>query len=178
MTATSTTGSMKQGCKFSVRLDAKHDALLETLSADIGCTLSEVLRQSLDCYAASRSPRPPAPSRQQVVSAGASQLPIVSRERPIAAPPAPPELCRTVLVKDAPSVPSAPTRPTPTVQARNAELLAQYRHFGCEIWQERNRLFQRLLAAAEVAKANNENPRDAEICAEILRLGQRFGVFN
>jgi hypothetical protein len=177
-TAASTHEGIGQLWKPSVRLDDKRALLLRGLSAEIGCPPSEVLRRSLDCYAASRLARPRVSGAQQVARAGASQPSKASRESPKAVPSAVPELCRTVPVKDAPCVPSTSIRSTPSVQARHAELVAQYRHFGCKIWRERNRLFQRLLAAAEVAKANNENPRDAELYTELSRVGQQFGMFN
>jgi hypothetical protein len=54
-------------------------------------------------------------------------------------------------------------------------LLPGYRAFGSQIWQERRRLFQRLLAAAEIAQENRENPRDAELRYELLRIGYAYG---
>jgi len=57
-------------------------------------------------------------------------------------------------------------------------LESQYRAFGEQIWKERRVLFQRTVAAAKIAQANNENPKDAALYAELLKLGQQFGLFN
>lgn len=56
------------------------------------------------------------------------------------------------------------------------ELLPRYRHFGMEICKERRRLFQNLVAAAEVTREPSDNPRDAELYLELLRVGRKFGL--
>ena len=58
------------------------------------------------------------------------------------------------------------------------DLLPRYRAFGMEIWQERRRCFGALLAICEVARQHSRNARDRAICAELLRLGKRFGIFR
>jgi hypothetical protein len=178
--ATATHGSRGQQWRLSVRLDVTRASLLRTLSAEIGCPPSELLRRSLDYYAASRSTRPPAPKRPEINAAttGLRQLPIANGGSPKAASPASPEPRLTTTVR-------AETTPQPTkaVGASSqhsgvAELENQYRAFGALIWKERRVLFQRTVVAAKVAQANSENSKDAEIYAELLRLGQEYGLFS
>jgi len=59
-----------------------------------------------------------------------------------------------------------------------AGLLSSYRAFGMEIWPERRRCFGALLAICEVARAHSQNAQDQALCAELVRLGRRFGFFR
>jgi hypothetical protein len=56
------------------------------------------------------------------------------------------------------------------------DLLPKYRPFGTEIWIERRRCFQALLAICEVARELSRNARDQTICVELLALGRRLGL--
>jgi len=67
---------------------------------------------------------------------------------------------------------------TPAYSEKVGELLPQFRALGMALRPERRRLFHRLFAAAEVARENAENPRDAELYAELLRLRQTYGLFS
>jgi hypothetical protein len=177
--ATSTHGSMGQQWRFSVRLDSGRAARLEKVSAEVGCSPSEVLRRSLDCYLASRSPKPAIQRPEmKMAPAGVRPLPITTGESPKEASAASPGPRPTATVKAATSWPSTPTNPTLSLRSKIDEFVRQYRAFGSEIWPERRRLFQRLFAAAYVAQENSENPKDSELYAELLKLGQRFGLFS
>jgi hypothetical protein len=44
--------------------------------------------------------------------------------------------------------------------------------------RERRLLFLRLVAAALVAEENAETTRDGDLCCELLRLGQAYGLLN
>lgn len=102
MTATSTHGVVGEQRRPSVRLDCRQTSLLRKLSAEVGCSRSDVLRRSLDHYAASRSPKPTNQRPEmKVATAGPPPATIVSRERPIVVPVASPESCPTTVVKDA-----------------------------------------------------------------------------
>jgi hypothetical protein len=54
------------------------------------------------------------------------------------------------------------------------EFLVPYSNFGAQIWAERRRGFAHLLAICEVARAHSQSPQDSALCADILRIGQRF----
>jgi hypothetical protein len=178
--ATSTQGSVGRQWRFSVRLDHGRALFLKRLSDEAGCPPSELVRRLLDQYTASKSPAPAAPKRANlnVATVSLRQLPITNGESPKAASPAIPELRPTAPLKAVTS-----TQPTQAVEVSSsqpcvAEFVAQYRAFGGEIWSERRRLFQRLLAAAKVAQSNNENPKDAELHRELIALGMKYGLLN
>ena len=57
-------------------------------------------------------------------------------------------------------------------------LLPQYRSFGAQIWQERRRCLGALLAICEVVREQSRNAQDQALCAEILRIGKRFGLLR
>jgi hypothetical protein len=176
---TVTHGRVGQQWRFSVRLDSERAARLKNFSSEVGCAPSELVRRLLDQYVASRSPKPTIQRREMnVVSAGVRPLPTATRETPKAASAACPSLRLTAIVRAAPIAPAASTGRTSSQVPKIDELVAQYRAFGGEIWPERRRLFQRLFAAARVAQENNENPKDFELYTELLRLGQRFALFN
>jgi hypothetical protein len=61
--------------------------------------------------------------------------------------------------------------------AHLAELLPRYQAFGTEIWRERRRLFQSLLAAAEIASRNGQQ-HDTALLAELMRIGGSFGLLT
>ena len=179
MAATSTNGRMGQGLRMSVRLDCKQTSLLRTLSAEVGCSASEVLRRSLDCYLAARSPKSVIQRPEmKAAPAGVRQLPIASGESPKVSSAASPAPCLTSSVKAAPSAPSTPTDPTTAVPARIAELITQARGFGSQLRRIRREQFQRAFAATAVAAENAENPKDDEVYIEMLRLGRRYRWFE
>ena len=179
MAATSTHGSIGQQWRFSVRLDSGRAARLEKVSAEVGCSPSEVFRRSLDCYLTARSPNPVIQRPEmKVAPAGVRQLPTTTGESPKVASAASPEPRPTAVVKAAPSARSAPGIETSSCPPSVAEMESQYRAFGAQIWKERRVLFQRTVLAAKIAQSNNENPKDAALYAELLRLGRQFGLFN
>lgn len=146
---------------MSVRLDAERAALLKKLSVDVGCPPSDVIRRSLEAFAAERS-----------------QEAAVQKHASLATPSTPtcpqPRQTDAVASPRPPAVPAVPLSFPPT----HDELVALYRACGALVWPERRRLFQRVLAAAEVAQEYRENPRDGELYGELLRLGRDFGQFN
>ena len=105
-------------------------------------------------------------------------LPITSGESPKAATAASPDPRLTEGVKAAISGQSTQAVGASSFPPSVAELESQYRAFGEQIWKERRVLFQRTVAAAKIAQANNENPKDAALYDELLKLGQQFGLFN
>src|SRR5207249_5714979 len=137
-TATSTLGLAGRHWRFSLRLDPKRASLLRILSAEVGCPPSEVLRRSLDHYAASRSPRPPAPelAEMNAPTAGLSQGPITSGERSKAPSTAASEPGLTSIVRAALDQPP-PTGPVRSFPREVLDYVAQYRSFGAEVWPER-----------------------------------------
>lgn len=179
MAATSTHGSMGQQWRFSVRLDSARAARLKGVSAEVGCAPSEFVRRLLDQYVTSRFPKPAIQRPEiKVATAGLRQLPITTGETPKEASAASPDPRLTATVKSAPSARSAPGVEALSCPPSIAELESQYRAFGAAIWKQRNVLFQRTVVAAKIAQSNNENPKDAELYAELLRLGKQFGLFT
>jgi hypothetical protein len=71
------------------------------------------------------------------------------------------------------SQPSRSSREFPSILV---DLLPKYRCFGERLWPERRRLFQALLAAAQVAQENGENPQDLRLRDELVGLGKRYGL--
>jgi hypothetical protein len=71
---------------------------------------------------------------------------------------------------------SKPSRPSREFPSALLDLLPKYRCFGGRLWPERRRLFHALLAAAQVAQENGENPQDLHLRNELVRLGKRFGL--
>lgn len=171
---------MDQGWRFSVRLDPVRARRVRELAAQGGCVPSDLLRRALDHYVASGAQRLSATKRAEInaSTAGMCQIPIASRQGQGAASAASPHQSPTEGVKAATS-----TEPTQAVAASScppsvAELESQYRAFGAQIWTARRVLFLRTVVAAKIAQSNNENPRDTALYAELLKLGQQFGLFN
>jgi hypothetical protein len=168
--------SMGQRWRPSVRLDDKRALLLRTLSAEIGCPPSEVLRRAIDHYATSRSSKPIVQRPEmKVATAGARVLPITTGESPKVASAASQDSCLTAVVKAAPSAPSSPKGPTPFLPHGIAELITQARGFGSQLRRIGREQFQRAFAASAVAAESAENPQDVQVYDELLRVGRKYG---
>jgi hypothetical protein len=175
LAATSAHGRMEQQWRVSVRLDSARAVLLKKLSTETGCDPSELIRRSLDHYAASRSPkRTNQRPEMKVPNAALRQVMLAGIQGPKVASAVPPELRLTTIVKVAPSAPSTPTDPTPALPTRIAELVTQARGFGSQLKRIRREQFQRAFVASAVAAESAENPQDSEVYADMLRLGRRY----
>lgn len=73
----------------------------------------------------------------------------------------------------------APVAPSVYVFPRELQhLLPGYRAFGMEAVRERRRCFGALLAVCEVVREHTGNRQDRTLCAELLQIGKRFGLFR
>lgn len=73
-----------------------------------------------------------------------------------------------------PSLP--PPSPDYAFPQQLQELLPRYRAFGMTIYVERRRCFEGLLAICEVVQGHSQNAQDRALCAELLRIGRKFGL--
>src|SRR5258708_17585131 len=171
---------MRQGLRVSVRLDCARASLLRKLSSEVGCPPSEVLRRSLDHFAASRSPRASMPKRAEpnVLTVGLRHLPITSIQGPKAASAPCPDPRLTAVVKAATSAPYTPTGPEPSFPPGIAELVTQCRAFGSELRRIRRQQFQRALAASVVAMESAENSQDAQVYMDLLSVGRKYSLLD
>jgi hypothetical protein len=170
---------MEKGWRISVRLDFERAALLRKLSAECGCTPSELLKRSLDHQAVSISQGPPTAKRTDIAAPqiGGPRVSTRSRDNPTAARIASSESCPTEVFRAAIGSQSTQAVAAPSFPPNVAALERQYRHFGAQIWKQRRTLFQHAVAATLVAQANNENARDADLLRELLRLGRDYNLF-
>jgi hypothetical protein len=111
----------------------------------------------------------------KVANAGPRKLPTAIEERSKVALAASPELCLTTIVKDATKAPSTQTGLIPVLTPRIAELVTQARAYGSQLRRIQREQFQRAFAASAVAAESAENPQDAQVYDELLRLGRRYG---
>jgi hypothetical protein len=169
---------MDQGWRFSVRLNPVRAACLRKLAAQDRCAPSDLLRRALDNYTTARTQGLPVTNRAEVnvATVGLRQLPIASEgiQEEASAAPSDPRL--TAVVKAAIGTQASLVVGACSCLPGVPELESQYHAFGAQIWRERRMLFRRTVTAAKVAQANNENPRDAELYAELIRIGDVFGL--
>ena len=160
--------------RLTVRLDDRRTALLQRLREQTGCDASEVIRRALDGFRNSPSPGTPKQASPlcNVPSAPPGLLkPLAGRPDPLSATTCQPSSTQQAKAQRmsgdrAPAVPSRPEKVE--------ELLGHFRAFGMAIRPARRNLFQRLVAAAEVACESSDDPRDTELFAELLQLGNRY----
>lgn len=167
----------KRGHRVTVRLDQVHATLLQDFSREMKIDASGVIRMALDQL---RVPAQRIASPDLRVAASPKKVDVLET-RPTG------DSRQTVpCASQAPAAAAVRPQPSPigvgahgaSFAVRTAELLSQYRSFGAQIWPERTQLFWRLLAAATIAQANNENPKDAELHRELLQIGQKYGLLN
>ncbi len=169
---------LSRGWRITVRLDAQRAEVHRNVCQKTGLDASHAVRKALDGWAA------PPPTQRTVSPHSQAPVPPETAEHVAAIRPPNSSAAATSL----PQVTAPATLPAPkplithsmsaTLFSKSAELLSQYRAFGAQIWPERRRLFQRLLAAASVAQECRENPKDAELYGDLLQLAGKYNVQN
>jgi hypothetical protein len=89
VSVTTIRGVLGPQLRLSVRLNCERASLLKRLSSEAGIVPSDLIRRSLDHYAASKSAIPPAPKRPEIGAATAAfrQLPTANGgSRKVASP--------------------------------------------------------------------------------------------
>jgi hypothetical protein len=172
--------SMNGSKRISVRLGAAQVAQLKLRCQAAGCDVSQLVRQALDGFLSPRDDRAGIHALEEgrnhhgaadVEHAAAESARKDESIAPTGAVPG-----RGVVQVWTREVSQASkTQPFPAVVA---ELLPRFRCFGGAIWPERRRLFQAVAAASAVAQENAENPRDATLYRELLRLGWEYGLLR
>ena len=161
---------LMSGTRITVRLDHERKALLESLCQQIGCDASQIVRQALDRFAT--SPTPPTPNPRSTLSTcSGSQDAASDHSDPATATTCQPRSTEPVRLD---GMLASRAAVGPPFSERVRELLPYFRACGMAIWPERRNLFQRLVAAAEVACESGEDPRDSRLLMELLRLGNEY----
>lgn len=166
---------MSETRKLSVRLDSKRQALLDQRCAENGCARSELVRQALDQFLRSRNHQAGncGQTEERILPANTRVVCVegeLARRVEGVVPPG--TVPRTDAARERLQERSHVTKPIP---AALAEHLPRFRGVGAAIWQERRRLFLNVAAAAAVAQENAENPKDADLFEELLRVGREYG---
>lgn len=170
--------SFSQRRRITVRLDVQHAAVLQNVCRRSGLDTSHAIRRALESLAASH------PTQRTVSPHSQAAVPPTTSENVAAIRPGNAGATATPMPQGTPPATLGAPKPliahsmSATSFSKSAELLSQYRAFGCQIWPERRRLFQRLLAAANVAQQYRENPKDAELYGELLQLARKYNVQN
>jgi hypothetical protein len=166
--------------RISVRLRPAQVAQLRLRCQTAGCDVSQFVRQALG---ASLSPRDDGTGNQALeevrnhrgaIDAERAAAESIRKGESIAPTGAVPGT-GVVQVWTREVSQASKIQPFPAVVAG---LLPRFRCFGGAIWPERRRLFQAVAAASAVAQENGENPRDAALYRELLRLGWEYGLLR
>jgi Arc/MetJ-type ribon-helix-helix transcriptional regulator len=171
-------GSINGSKRISVRLGEKQVAQLKLRCKTAGCDVSQLVRRALDAFLSPRDDRAgtqalgEARSHHGATDAERAAAELTRNEESIAPTGA---LPRADVVQVGMRKASQASEIQP-FSAVIAELLPRFRCFGGAIWPERRRLFHAVAAASAVAQENRENPRDADLYNELLRVGREYGL--
>jgi len=163
------------GARLTIRLDAARAALVQRLSVDLACTPSHVVRRALDAMQTATFGGTEPLSRGSSAACGVIEPPPWA---PVRLPTATPSKLPVERVTVAQGHATGVNVPALDSSKEILELLPHYRACGLQLRKERRILFHRIVAATLVAQENAENKADAELCRQLLRLGQSYGLLN
>ena len=161
---------MAGGRRLTVRFDFMRAAALQAMCLHFRLSPSAVVRLAVDRLHAA----PPSGHQSPASRSGVAPTLAVTTPKPLTPSPA--------LIASRPEVmmPPGAKRPNslPAEYPKVAERLGYYRAVGGAIREERRILFRNLVAAAVVAKESAEEPRDAELCQQLLQLGRAYSLLS
>ena len=146
--------------RVCVRLDREQTAWLEERCRETGSTSSDVIRAAL------RATRGQAERMKALLGAAMGRESTRSQRTPPAATPGTgAQTAAGVIPSDIPRFPR-----------ELWAVVAQLRSFGPTAWSERRRRFIWLVGLTQISLELSKERRDAELLADLLRLGTKYGL--